>query len=95
MEPSVNPAAEKSESVYAAPIRRVEHAEGSMTRLIEQQTARVPSDFFLFVSLCAMTASFVLEVTGRRRASRFIGMWPGPLLTMGVYNKVVKLMGQR
>jgi hypothetical protein len=40
-------------------------------------------------------ASLTCELAGRRRASRFIGMWPGPLLVMGVYNKLVKLLGPR
>jgi hypothetical protein len=42
-----------------------------------------------------MVASLTCELAGRRRASRFIGMWPGPLLVMGVYNKLVKLLGPR
>jgi hypothetical protein len=42
-----------------------------------------------------MGLSLVLELTGRRDVSRFVGMWAPTLLTMGVYNKVVKLMGPR
>jgi len=76
-----------------APVRRPEHRESSLTRLIEQQTAKFPSDVFLVVALAAMATSLILEVAGRERASRFIGMWPGPMLVMGVYNKLVKLMG--
>ena len=79
----------------AAPIRRVEHAESSLTRLLEQQAAKVPSDIFLFGGLGAMAASFALEVTGRPRASRFVGMWAPTLLIMGVYNKLVKIDGPR
>ncbi|KFA92051.1 hypothetical protein Q664_17150 [Archangium violaceum Cb vi76] len=74
---------------------RAEHAEGSFTRLLEQQTAKIPSDFFLFASLCAMAFSLGAELTRRDRASRFVGMWVGPLLIMGVYNKMVKTFGAR
>ncbi len=74
---------------------RAEHAEGSITRMVEQQAAKVPSDVFLFFALAAMGASFLLEVANRRRLSRFIGMWPAPLLIMGVYNKLVKVLGPR
>jgi hypothetical protein len=89
----VNPASEPSLIRYRpTPVVREEHAEGRITRLIEQQTARVPSDIFLFAALAAMATSLVLEFTGRRRPSRFIGMWPAPLLVMGVYNKLVKLL---
>jgi hypothetical protein len=42
-----------------------------------------------------MGASLALELTGQRRASRFIGQWPAPLLIMGIYNKLVKTLGTR
>ena len=91
----VNPAAEASMKVKAPPIARPEHAEGSVARLIEQQTAKVPSHWFLFAALGAMSVSLTLEVSGRRNMARFIGQWPTPLLVMGVYNKLVKLLGAR
>ena len=92
----VNPASQASRFSYReAPIVRAEHAEGFVTRLVEEQAAKVPSDVFLFLALAAMGASFLLEITNRRRPSRFIGMWPAPLLTMGVYNKLVKVLGPR
>lgn len=96
MEPETNPMSDASEQVYkAAPVFRTEHAEGRLTRLVEQQSAKVPSTFFFFASITAMAVSLTLELTGKRRASRFIGMWPGPILTMGVYNKLVKTLGAR
>lgn len=94
MRPDVNPAAEKSKSEYRrTPIYRVEHLEGSVTRVIEEQTAKIPSDIFLVAALAAMAASLIFEFRDNRRVSRFIGMWPAPLLIMGVYNKVVKSFG--
>jgi hypothetical protein len=91
MQQDINPASERSRRDYlAAPVMR---AEGSFTRLLEQQTAKIPSDFFLFASLCAMAFSLGAEVAHRARASRFVGMWVGPLLIMGVYNKMVKTFG--
>lgn len=96
MEPDTNPMSERSHMDYeAAPVLRTEHAEGGITRLIEQQTAKIPSDAFLFASLMAMAFSLTMEATGRTRWSRFVGMWAGPLLTMGVYNKLVKILGSR
>ena len=91
----VNPAAEPSLASMPAPVIRPEHAEGDVARLIEQQAAKIPSHYFLFVALGAMCASASLEVSGRRRASRFIGMWPTPLLVLGMYNKMVKTLGTR
>ncbi len=96
MQSDVNPAAEDSERMYeAAPVLRTEHAEGTLTRTIEQQTARIPSDVFLVFALGAMLASIVAEFRNQERVSRFVGMWPAPLLVMGVYNKMVKLLGPR
>ncbi|MCY1017847.1 hypothetical protein [Pyxidicoccus sp. MSG2] len=92
----VNPASEASEKEYVAPpVVRAEHAEGSFTRLIEQQTAKVPSHVFLFASLCSMAVSLGLELGGRDRPARFVGQWAAPLLVMGVYNKLVKTLGPR
>jgi hypothetical protein len=91
----VNPAAEASLQDPPPPIIRPEHAEGNLARLIEQQTAKVPSHWFLFAALGAMSLSLTLELAGRRRESRFVGQWPAPLLVMGVYNKMVKLLGTR
>ncbi|MCP3099168.1 hypothetical protein LZ198_09835 [Myxococcus sp. K15C18031901] len=92
----VNPASVASEKEYEAPpVRRAEHAEGSFTRLIEQQAAKIPSHVFLFSSLCSMGVSLGLELMGRERPARFIGSWVSPLLVMGVYNKLVKMLGPR
>jgi hypothetical protein len=96
MDQDLNPAGERSTLAYEpAPIFRVEHGEGRFTKLVEQQTAKLPSDLFLFLALCAMGASLTFELAGKRRWSRFVGMWPGPLLVMGVYNKLVKTFGAR
>ena len=96
MDVEVNPMADASEIVYrSAPVFRAEHGESRITRLVEQQSAKMPSLLFLAVAVGAMGVSLACELTGRRRASRFIGMWPGPLLTMGVYNKLVKTFEPR
>jgi hypothetical protein len=66
-----------------------------VARLIEQQAAKVPSHWFLFAALGSMAVSLGCELTDRKRASRFIGMWPTPLLVLGIYNKIVKTLGTR
>lgn len=69
------------------------HEEGTMARTIEQQTAKLPSDTFLWAALGSMGASAVLQVMGKKNASLFVGDWVAPLLLFGVYNKIVKLHG--
>ena len=95
-QPDVNPAREASLSSYeATPVLRTEHGESTLTRMVEHQAARIPSDVFLFLSLCAMGVALGAEVTNRRRLSQFVGMWVAPILVMGVYNKLVKTLGPR
>lgn len=92
----VNPAREDSNASYAAaPVLRTEHRESTFTRMIEQQTAKIPSDVFLVASVCAMGVSLGAELAGQQRISRFVGMWVAPILLMGVYNKLVKALGSR
>jgi hypothetical protein len=96
MNENLNPMSRVSPQQFPeVPVRRAEHQEGMLARLIEQQTAKVPSDWFLLAAIAAMSGSLLLEVRGRSRLSRFVGMWPTPLLTMGIYNKLVKLLGPR
>ena len=91
----INPAAQTSMDIAPAPVVRPEHAEGELARLIEQQSAKIPSHWFLATALGAMAVSLGLELSGRSRASQFVGQWPGPLLMMGIYNKIVKTFGTR
>ncbi len=92
----VNPAAARSSVAYAeVPVLRPEHGESALTRLIEQQTAKVPSALFLTASFAAALLSLSYELKDRPRPSRFVGMWVAPLLVMGVYNKLVKMLGPR
>lgn len=91
----INPAADASLAAISAPVIRREHAEGHLARLIEQQTAKLPSHWFLLSAFGSMGLSLGLELAGRSRASRFVGSWPTPLLVLGMYNKLVKTLGTR
>ena len=91
----VNPAARASLAEVPSPVVRPEHMEDELVRLIEQQTAKIPSHWFLFSALGSMGLSLALELRGRHRASDFVGMWPVPLLALGIYNKIVKTIGVR
>jgi hypothetical protein len=70
-----------------------QHTEGVVARTIEEQTAKLPSDTFLWAAIGAMGASAIAEFTGHKDKSRFFGQWVAPLLLLGVYNKLVKLHG--
>lgn len=70
-----------------------QHSEGTVARTIEQQTAKLPSDTFLWAAVGAMGASAVFQLIGKKNASLFVGDWVAPLLLFGVYNKIVKTQG--
>ncbi len=70
-----------------------EHSEGVLAKTIEQQTAKLPSDVFLWAALGSIGVSLVLELTGNEEKSRFVGQWVSPFLLLGLYNKVVKVAG--
>jgi len=70
-----------------------EHKEGKVARAIEEQTAKLPSDLFLWAALGSMAVSLTLQIMGRKKESLFVGQWPAPFLLLGLYNKVVKLEG--
>ncbi len=94
--PEVNPASALDERTYEhAPVVRNDHAEGPLTRLLEQQTAQLPSSFFLMSSVGAMAAAVILELRGRHRLSTFVAMWAPSLMMAGIYNKLIKTMGSR
>jgi hypothetical protein len=92
----VNPArAAVEDGIESVPVVRCEHREGTLARMIEQQTAKIPSDVFLTSALMAMGVSAAAQLRGRQSTSRFVGMWVAPLLIMGVYNKMIKMHGTR
>lgn len=70
-----------------------EHTEGALARTIEEQTAKLPSDLFLWAALGAIGVAAYLEFTGNEEKSRFVGQWVAPFMLLGVYNKLVKVAG--
>ena len=72
---------------------RAEHREGPIARAIEQQTAKIPSDAFLWAAVGSMGLSLALEMMGEEKKANFVGHWAPTLLIFGLYNKLVKLQG--
>ena len=70
-----------------------EHKEGPVATAIEEQTAKLPSDLFLWAAVGSMVISLGLQVVGRKKDALFVGQWPAPFLLLGLYNKLVKLEG--
>jgi hypothetical protein len=69
------------------------HTEGRVAKTIENQTAKVPSDVFLWAAFGSMAASLALQMLGKKDQSNFVGQWAPTLLILGLYNKLVKVAG--
>jgi hypothetical protein len=67
--------------------------EGPVARAIEKRTAQLPSDIFLWAALGSIGLSLTLQLTGRRQPANFVGHWAPTFLTLGLYNKLVKVAG--
>jgi hypothetical protein len=77
-----------------------EHKEGPVATMIEEQTAKVPSDVFLWTAIGAIALSAVMQIVGGTKKNKdmehrslFFGQWVAPFLLLGIYNKLVKLEG--
>lgn len=70
-----------------------QHSEGPVATAIEKQTAKLPSDLFLWAALGSMAVSAALKIMKRQHTALFVGQWAAPFLLLGLYNKVVKLEG--
>ena len=69
------------------------HAEGPVAKAIEEQTAKLPSDTFLWLAGGAIAGSLTLKILRRDHEALFVGQWAAPFLILGLYNKLVKTHG--
>ena len=74
-------------------VRNADHTVGRDARAFEQQTAKLPSDTFMWAALGSMGLSLALQCAGKREMSNFVGQWVPTFLIFGLYNKMVKLHG--
>ena len=78
--------AEKRETMHAFP-------EGKTATAIENQTAKLPSDTFLYAAGGSILFSLGLKAIGRDKDAMFVGQWAPTFLLLGLYNKLVKIFG--
>ena len=70
-----------------------QHSEGVLARTIEQQTAKLPSDAFLWAAGASILASLTFKMNGKDDKALFVGQWAPTFLILGLYNKIVKVAG--
>ena len=71
----------------------VKHKEGPVAKAIEEQTAKLPSDLFLWTAIGCMGVSLAVKLFGKDHNALFFGQWVAPVLLFGIYNKMVKQNG--
>ena len=69
------------------------YKEGRWARTIEHETAKLPSDLFLWAALASIAASLAFQMANRKDAALFVGQWVPTFLLLGIYNKLVKQLG--
>jgi len=68
--------------------------EGNLTKMVEKQTAKIPSMVFLGLAAGSIALSAGLAMNRKRQGwANFVGLWVPSLLLLGVYNKIVKTEG--
>jgi hypothetical protein len=70
-----------------------DHSEGAVAKAIEQQTAKLPSDTFLWAAVGSIATSLTMKMMGKDHLALFVGQWAPTFLILGLYNKLVKLQG--
>lgn len=74
-------------------VRAGAHAEGTLAKMIEEQTAKLPSDIFLWAAGGSILGSLAFQLRGDEKKSLFVGQWAPTFLILGLYNKFVKVWG--
>lgn len=70
-----------------------EYREGPVAKGLERQTAKIPSDVWLWAAFGSIGASLICKMRGSRHTANFLGQWAPTFLLLGVYNKMVKQHG--
>jgi hypothetical protein len=71
------------------------YPEGKVASTIERQTAKLPSDWFLWAAGGSILTSLILKSNKRNADALFVGQWAPTFLLLGIYNKLVKLHGSQ
>lgn len=81
--------------------------EGKVAKAIEKQTAKLPSNVFLWAAGASILGSLALQLVSQPKTSffgrpqglrygqlgNFVGQWAPTILLLGIYNKIVKVAG--
>ncbi len=67
--------------------------EAESAKKLENTAAQLPSTFWLTLAVGTMVGSAVLKASGSRHTALFVGQWVAPFMLFGIYNKLIKTVG--
>ncbi|WP_347156814.1 hypothetical protein [Pontibacter chitinilyticus] len=70
-----------------------QHKEGPVATAIEDYTAKIPSDVYLWAAFGSIAASLTLKIMDKDKTALFVGQWAPSFMLLGIYNKLVKQLG--
>lgn len=62
--------------------------ESRRGNMVDRQTARLPTDTFLWLAGGSILGSLALKASGRGKDALFVGQWAPTFLLLGIYNKL-------
>jgi hypothetical protein len=62
--------------------------------MIEEQTAKCPTDLFLWAAGTSIMISLLLKTMKRDQDALFVGQWPPTFLLLGLVGKMAKHFGR-
>ncbi len=65
--------------------------EGKVGKALQEQTAKIPSDIYLWAALGTVALSLGLLFGRRKHLSILLGQWAPSLLVIGLYNKLANV----
>jgi hypothetical protein len=74
-------------------VRSGQISEDPITAIMESQSAKLPTSFFLAAAGVSILGSLALKIQGKEHHALFVGQWAAPFLLLGIYNKMVKQHG--
>jgi len=71
-------------------MRTLTREDTDATQIIENATAKVPSDTFMWLAGGSIAASLTLKLLGRDRDALFVGQWAPTFVALAIYNKLAR-----
>ena len=71
-------------------MRTLTRDETDASHIIEDATAKVPSDTFMWLAGGSIAASLTLKLLGRDRDALFVGQWAPTFVALAIYNKLAR-----